>query len=45
VNFQRGCSWKFKPFEDCPAIFTSKPPFWFHRLMQRVLLGFKWTRE
>jgi hypothetical protein len=46
VNLWRGKGdWKLVAFEDCPAFYTSKPPSWFHRLMQRLLLGFKWTRE
>lgn len=41
----RGGSWRFKAFADCPAIYSSKPPNWFHRFMQRALFGFRWTRE
>lgn len=37
--------WKLQPFEDCPALFTSNPPCWLHRVLQRWLLGFRWSRE
>jgi hypothetical protein len=36
--------WRFKAFADCPALYTSQPPCWFHRVMQRLFFGFRWTR-
>jgi hypothetical protein len=45
VNLHAGGAWKLKPFADCPAMYTSHPPCWFHRFMLRVLLGWKWERE
>jgi hypothetical protein len=45
MNLHRGGAWKLKPFADCPAMYTSYPPNWFHRLMARVLLGWRWERE
>jgi hypothetical protein len=45
VNLHEGGSWRFKPFEDCPAIYTSKPPNWFQRLMWSWLLGVSWEKQ
>lgn len=44
-RYEPGRMWRFQPFADCPALYTSNPPNWFHRFMQRLLLGIKWTRE
>jgi hypothetical protein len=44
VNLQDGPVWRFKPFADCPAVYTSKPPCRFHRFMFWLLLGCKWTK-
>lgn len=41
-----GKNWKLTPFPgDHFGLFFSRPPNLFHRLMQRLILGFKWTRE
>lgn len=45
MNLTHGGLWKFKPFEDCPAIYTNKPPCRFWRWMWFLLLGVRWTRE
>lgn len=45
MNLHTGGEWRLKPFSDCPALYTSKPPCWFHRVMLRILLGWKWERE
>ncbi len=37
--------WRMDAFHDAPKLHTQKPPCWFHRLMQRWLLGFRWVRE
>lgn len=38
-------TWKFQAFDGCPAYFTNKPPNWFHRAVQRLFMGFRWTKE
>jgi hypothetical protein len=40
-----GSAWKLVAVDGCPAFYTDRPPCWFHRFMQRWLLGFKWTKE
>jgi hypothetical protein len=45
MNFYRGGAWVFRAFEDCPAIYTNRPPCRFHRWMWFLLLGVKWVRD
>lgn len=37
--------WKLMAVDGCPAFYTNKPPNWFHRFMQRIFFGFRWTRD
>lgn len=37
--------WQFKPFEDGPTFYTEKPPCRFHRFMQWLAFGFRWSRS
>jgi hypothetical protein len=37
--------WRFKPFEDCPAMYTTKPPNRFHRWMWFLLMGVRWEKQ
>lgn len=41
-----GKEWKLKPFpgDDNFALFFIKPPCLFHRLMRRLMFGFRWTK-
>jgi hypothetical protein len=36
--------WKLEAVVGCPAFYTNSPPCWFHRLMQRLFFGFRWTK-
>jgi hypothetical protein len=45
MNLYRGGAWKCQAFKDSPAFFTNKPPCRFHRFMQWLFFGFRWTRE
>lgn len=38
--------WRLKPFADCPdlAVHCQRAPNAFYRVMQRLILGFKWER-
>lgn len=38
-------SWRFQAFEGCLSLYTNTPPCWFHRQLQRLLFGFRWSRE
>lgn len=47
MNYYRGpgTAWKVQPFKDeNPAFFQCEAPCRFHRWMQRIFFGFKWTR-
>lgn len=40
--------WKFRPFQSCSYSFDftdEEVPCWFHRTMQRWLLGFRWEKK
>ena len=39
--------WELAPTGDFwfMSISTSEPPCWFHRVMQRCILGFKWRKK
>ncbi len=45
MNIHGKGTWKLEPFEGCLSFYTNTPPSWFHRVMQRLILGFRWTRE
>lgn len=45
MNLHSQGGWRLQPFRDGPALYSSQPPCWFHRLMQRCFFGFRWTRE
>lgn len=43
-----GSMWKFQPFASCSYSFDftdEEVPCLFHRLMQKWLLGFRWSRK
>lgn len=45
MNVFGGGAWKLTVCADAPALYTDRPPCWFHRAMQRLILGFRWSRE
>lgn len=41
-----GKQWRLLPVpESSFGLYFERPPCLFHRLMQRLLLGFRWERE
>jgi len=41
---QQPCRWRMQLFKDSPmSTLTSDGPNWFHRMMQRLVLGIVWT--
>lgn len=45
LNKKPGNVWRLQPFAGSPLMIGSKhAPSWFHRKMQRWVLGFVWTR-
>jgi hypothetical protein len=45
VNLYRKGSWRCKLFEDCPAVYTNKPPNCFRRFFWWFFMGVHWEKS